>query len=244
VTLLGEIMEAHGGLDRWRRARRIRARVRTGGLLPRTRFPGNKLARFQATIDVGQPRVIVFPFPTDDRRAVFDRGAVRIESEVGEPIAARRGARQQFHGLAGLRRNLRWDALDTVYFGGYALWNYLTTPLLLARDGVEVREGEQWKHGRETWRRLEVMFPPSIPTHCPHQTFYADSAGRLMRLDYTAEVIGRFARAAHELDAHREFDGLLFPTRRRVHPRGPRNRALPRPILVALEIESVRVEFN
>ena len=53
----------------------------------------------------------------------------------------------------GLRRNLRWDALDSVYFAGYAMWNYLTAPYLLTREGVEVGEGDTWTEGAQTWRR-------------------------------------------------------------------------------------------
>jgi hypothetical protein len=67
---------------------------------------------------------------------VFDRGDVRIETRDGELINARRNARAAFAGLSGLRRNLRWDALDAAYFAGYAWWNYLATPMLLTREGV------------------------------------------------------------------------------------------------------------
>jgi len=28
------------------------------------------------------------------------------------------------------------DELDFIYFGGYATWNYLTAPFLLARKGL------------------------------------------------------------------------------------------------------------
>jgi hypothetical protein len=50
------------------------------------------------------------------------------------------------------------------------------------------------------------------------------------------------AKAAHYADGHREFDGLVFPTRRRVRPRGPGGRALSRPTLVAVDVLEVVVE--
>jgi hypothetical protein len=31
TALLNEVLEAHGGLERWRKARTVQARVRTGG---------------------------------------------------------------------------------------------------------------------------------------------------------------------------------------------------------------------
>ena len=243
MELLDEMLAAHGGVERWSRARTIRARGKTGGLLPRTRMPGNKLAEFEVTVDVTRPHSVLSPFPADGLRGVFTPDQVTIESDDGRTVEARRHPRRAFSGLSGVRRNLRWDALDTTYFAGYAMWNYLTAPFLLTWDGFGLREGAPWRHGRERWRRLEVAFPSTIPTHSDTQTFYVDAAGRLRRHDYTAEVVGGWAHAAHHLDAHREFDGLLFPTRRWVRPIGPGNRSLPGPTLVAVEVESVRVEF-
>jgi hypothetical protein len=66
------------------------------------------------------------PFPRQGRRGVFDHGEARIESQAGETIEARANPRPAFFGRPGLRRNLRWDALDSTYFVGYAMWNYMT----------------------------------------------------------------------------------------------------------------------
>ena len=157
-------LEAHGGLERWRAARTIRGRVRSGGLLIRTRVPGNRFADYRLTVDVDQPRAVMDPFPEDGQRGVFERGRVRIETDAGDLVASRDDPRPAFFGRAGLRRNLRWDALDSAYFAGYAMWNYLTTPLLLTRDGVEVSEGEAWEEVGESWRRLEATFPEGLDT--------------------------------------------------------------------------------
>jgi hypothetical protein len=205
-------------------------------------MPGNRLADYRLTVDVREPRAVLDPFPSDGERGVFERGEARIETQRGEVVAARRAARSVFTGLSGLRRNLRWDALDSTYFAGYAMWNYLTTPLLLMRDGVRVDEGEPWPEGGEEWRRLQVDFPHDLDTHSAHQTFYVDPSGLVRRHDYTAEVVGGWAKAAHLLADHREFHGLTFPTRRRVRPRGPGNRVLPGPTLVWIDLDEVRVE--
>ncbi|GAB7150328.1 hypothetical protein LRC537489_35740 [Mycobacterium riyadhense] len=173
---------------------------------------------------------------------MFDRGDVRIETRDGELISARRNARAAFAGLGALRRNLHWDAHDAAYFAGYAWWNYLSLPLLLTRDRVSVTEGDPWLEAGERWRRLEVGFAPDIHTHSQRQTFYVDDAGLIRRHDYVAQPIGRWAHAAHYCDDHRHFAGLVFPTRRRVRPRGPGGRTLPYPILVALDIDQVEIE--
>ncbi len=242
TALLDELLDAHGGLQRWRAARTIHARVRSGGLLIRTRVPGNRFMDYRITVHVQQPRTILDPFPRKGQRGVFEPGATRIESHDGEVLASRRDARAAFFGGSGLRRNIRWDPLDSVYFAGYAMWNYLTFPYLLTRDGVEVSDGATWLQDGETWRRLEARFPPTIDTHSSRQTYYVDEGGRLRRHDYVAEVVGRWARAAHYCTDHIEADGLLFGTRRWVYPIGPGNRSMPFPTLVSLQLSDLRVE--
>jgi hypothetical protein len=217
--LLDEVLTAHGGLERWRAVTAVTAHGELGGLL-RSRFPGNRMADVTARVELAEQRAVFYGFPQQDQQAVFDRGNVRIETRDGEAISARRNARAAFTGLSGLRRNLRWDALDVAYFAGYAWWNYLSTPMLLTRDGVSVTEGDAWSEAGERWRRLEVGFPQGIHTHSQRQTFYVDAAGLIRRHDYVAEPIGAWARAAHYCSEHRHFDGLVFPTRRRVRPRG------------------------
>ena len=140
--LLDEVLDAHGGAERWAAARRIRSRVRSGGLLIRTRVPGNRFADYEVTVEPAERRAVLDPFPKDGLRGVFDSGEARIEAEDGAVIESRANPRAAFSGGSGLRRNLRWDALDSTYFAGYAMWNYLTTPYLLTREAVEAREGE------------------------------------------------------------------------------------------------------
>jgi hypothetical protein len=242
TSLLDEVLDAHGGLERWRAAGTIHGRVRTGGLLVRTRVPGNRLADYRITVHVQEPRTVIDPFPRDGLRGVFDGGTARIESHDGEVIRSRPTARAVFFGRSGLRRNFRWDPLDAVYFAGYAMWNYLTFPYVLAREGVEVTEGETRLEDGETWRRLDASFPPDIDTHSPRQTFYVDAGGRLRRHDYVPEVIGGWARAAHHCADHVRAGGLLFPTRRWVRPIGPGNRSLAFPTLVSLRLTDLRVQ--
>jgi hypothetical protein len=173
---------------------------------------------------------------------VFDRGDVRIETHAGEQLDTRTDPRSAFFGLSGIRRNVHWDPLDVAYFAGYASWNYLTAPLILTREGVEVHEGKTWQERGETWRRLEVRFPPGLHTHCPRQTFYVDGDGLLRRHDFVAEPVGSWAKATLYCDQHRQFDGLIFPARRHVFPRGPGGRVLARPTLLALNFDDIEIE--
>ncbi len=202
----------------------------------------------RVAVELDQMRTRLEPIPSNGRVAVFDAGEVRLETSAGDVLESRTDPRSLFFGRSGIRRNLRWDMLDATYFAGYAWWNYLSAPLLLTRDDVEVTAGQLWQEpgvdGR--WQRLEASFaraPTSVlATHSPRQTFYFDEDGLLRRHDYVAEVVGGWARAAHYCDAHAEAGGLVFPTRRRVRPVGPANRSLPAPTLVALDISEIEVE--
>ena len=235
-AFVAEVVEAHGGRERWESVRAIRGRVRTGGFLPRTRFPGNRLRDADLEVELAAVRAVGAPFPEAGHRGVFERGSVRIETDDGYVLASRSRPRDAFLGLSGLRRNLRWDALDTGYFAGYAWWNYLSFPLLLLREGVQVRLAGT--------RRLDVTFPPGVDTHSPRQSFHFDDELRLRRHDYTAEVVGSWARAAHLCERHTTVDGLLLPLRRRVYPAAPGGRRLPGPVLVALDLSEVRIDYS
>jgi hypothetical protein len=73
------------------------------------------------------------------------------------------------------------------------------------------------------------------------QTFYFDENRHLRRLDYTAEVVGRWAHAAHFCEDYRDFNGFKAPTRRTVRPLVWGGMTLPGPTLVAIEIHDIRL---
>ena len=173
---------------------------------------------------------------------MFDRGDGRIEPSDAEQPDNRTDPRSAFFGLSGLRRNVHWDRLDVAYFAGYASWNYLTAPLLLTREGITVIEGEPWQESGQQWRRLEATFPAQIHTHCQKQTFYVDTDGLIRRHDFVAKAVGSWAKATLYCDQHRHVDGLIFPTRRRVLPRGPGGRVLSRPTLLDLDFDEIEIE--
>ena len=208
-----------------------------GGFAFAMRFKRGALSRVAGRVSTREPRTVLTPYPKPGQRGVFERERVWIETDRGEQVVERRDPRSAFGG----RRNLWWDDLDLLYFAGYALWNYATTPFLFRRPGFELEEVEPWTEGGELWRRLHVRFPADIPTHSPEQDFYFDAQGTLKRLDYTAQVFGGWARAAQYCREHRDFSGLLVPTRRRITPRRPDNKPLFGPTLVWIEIHDVQL---
>jgi hypothetical protein len=156
----------------------------------------------------------------------FDGQHVRIETRNDARIVAQREMRWSADGTAVTHR-FGWDDLDLLYFLGYALWNYAVTPFVFLWSGFECREGSPLRvRNGEMLRSLHVTYPPAFPTHCREQRFYFDKARRLRRIEYSADVFGGWARAVHECDSHRTFDGLVFPTHRIVFARSSSGRAL------------------
>lgn len=113
----------------------------------------------------------------------------------------------------GRLKHLTWDAEDAIYFFGYALTIYLSIPFLLSSLPIQTRP---WKNGGF---RVDAVFPKQIHSHCREQRFYFDKSGLLVRHDYTADVIGKFASAAHFTSDYQEMGGLPIACQRRVFAR-------------------------
>ncbi len=185
-----------------------------------------------------EPRFVFFDFPRPGQQAEFIGDAeVRIKDRQGGIQARRENPRSAFRRW---RRQLYWDTLDFIYFGGYATWNYLVTPFVFARPGFRFKMLEPVAGSPAgPLRRVQVDFPPDIPAHCARQTLWFDEKRLLRRIDYTAEVVGGWARAAHLCDGYKNFQGLMAPTRRKVLPRAWGRSLMPGPKLVVLEVHEL-----
>ncbi|CAN5444429.1 hypothetical protein BH20ACT15_BH20ACT15_15610 [soil metagenome] len=63
----------------------------------------------------------------------------------------------------------------------------------------------------------------------------------MRRHDYAPLVVASFAQGIHFSYDHTDVDGIVFPTRRRVLPRGPGGRPLPGPPVVTIELDRIAV---
>jgi hypothetical protein len=237
ALLLKKIIEAHGGASYWRGLEAIEAELSASGFLFTSKFrPALDRVRVRAYTD--EPRLTFFDFPERGQNSEFfgDR-EVAVQGADGAVVARRSNPRAA---LGGWRRLFYWDHLDFVYFAGYATWNYLMTPFLFLRPGFAIEEVKPLPPGSPYFKKLRVTFPDDVPTHCREQIFYFDDDLLLRRLDYTAEVIGRWARAAHHCDDYKTFDGLKIPLRRRVSPVFLGRQVSSWPTLVSIDIHSAR----
>jgi hypothetical protein len=241
MSLLDEVYAAHGGFARWAEVRVVTLDLRIGGNILATRFTSPRARALQVTVDARRIHATLRPFPRSGQVGVFEADRVRIETDDGRVVAERSIARDDDGRVV---RRLVWDDLDVLYFLGYALWNYTVTPFLFAWPGFECRESGEWREpDGSVWRTLTVTAPRGFPTHCREQAYYFDRQGLLRRLDYTAEVFSHLARGAHLCEAHRTFDGFVWPTHRVVYFR--RANRMPVRLVSVMEgwITSVAVQF-
>src|SRR5258707_1219331 len=208
-------IEAHGGLDRWKRFGTVSAHGINGGVLWGAKGNAGVLDDVTVTVDLRKEKVSHWPFGSPDRRSRFEPQRVALEDANGNVLEELLEPRSSFKGHT---LETPWSDLQLAYFAGYAMWTYLNIPFLLARHGIESEEVEPWEEPGETWRRLKVRFPTDIATHSAQQTLYFDRQGLLRRQDYNVEIDGT-SGAAHYVYDHKEFFGIVFPTKRRVFPR-------------------------
>ncbi len=239
IEIAEQTIAAHGGRQLWESASEIGVEISSGGLAFASKLQGHAVRGVQARISTQGQHVVFAPYPRPGQRGVLEAGGtVRIETDEGGLVEARENARRAF---SDLRHKLWWDRLDILYFATCALWTYISTPFVLAREDYGVREIDPWNEDGLRWRRLAVRFPDHVHTHSREQVFYVDGDGLIRRHDYTAEPIGGWAKAAHYCFEHRTFDGLVVPTYRRVYPRKANNQRRARPSLVWIEVPTATV---
>jgi hypothetical protein len=223
---------AYGGRSLWQSAVTLETEVSAYGLaFTLKRRPFFRHARIVE--EVHRPFSALTPIGRNPGvTGILDGHDVRLEDENGRVVSERRSARDCFR--IG-RRLLWWDDLDMSYFANYASWNYFTLPALLMHEEIVWTELEPGL--------LEARFPDGIPTHSRLQRFRFDrESGCLLQHDYTAEIISPLARASNVVLQHaRNSAGILYPSVRRVTPRGPKGRPLAKPVLIHLDIHDYRL---
>ena len=236
--LLAQIVDAHGGINRWKGYEKVEATIVSGGGF----FPLKGLVQDseprRMTVWLHEQRSSVQPYGGPDQRTMFTPQRIAIEKLDGTIVAERRDPRDSF---AGHQMSTPWDALHRAYFNGEALRTCLTTPFLLAMEGVTVEETEPWNEGAETWRVLRAHFLGSIETHSLVQDFFFDADLTLRRHDYNVNIAGGFG-GAQLTSNYTVVNGIHLPTRRRAYTRGPARRPIFDMLMVSIDISNV--SFN
>ena len=233
--LLTKVLEAHGGLERWRTYNKVEATIVSGGGFFALKGVLQDANPRRMTVWLHEERSSVMPYGAPDQRTMFTPERITIEKLDGTLVAERLAPRDSF---AGHQMHTPWDPLHRAYFNGEALWTYLTTPFAFAMDGFRVEETAPWQAGKETWRVLRVYFPGSIGTHCEVQDFFFDEKVELRRHDYSVNIAGGFPAAQLMLE-YTEANGMRLPSKRRAYTRGPDRRPILDMLMVSIDISDV-----
>lgn len=233
--LAKHVIDAHGGIDRWRGFKTVTAHLVQGGALWGLKGKAGVLDDTYVTIDLRREHASHAPFGDSGRKSSFTPDLVELQNPQGHPIEALPHPRASF---AGDTLETPWSDLQLAYFAGIAMWTYLNMPFLLAEDGVESTAIGAWQEKGETWQRLHVRFPANIATHSTEQTLYIGDDGLLRRHDYDVEIAGN-TPGAHYISDYREVDGILFPTKRRIYPRQPDGQSLVEPLVVSIDLDKI-----
>jgi hypothetical protein len=212
ADLVRHAADAHGGFDRFRRVESFSlVALDLSGPLPRMK--GIHILPARIEVFPHERKTIFHGYPQLDQFGVFEHGQVSLYSQAApnEPMMRSERHRDTFRGL---RKNRRWSELDTLYFFGYALLDYMSFPFVL-KDLPFVESCQYQKNGR-TYRGVTVEFPANSDTHGKYQSLYFGEDGRIVRHDYKAEVVGFWANGAHFWNDYQSVEGFSFPTRRNV----------------------------
>jgi hypothetical protein len=232
--LLKLALDAHGGLDRWKKVKAIKLTASITGAIWYVKGKGDFLKNVVLTAETGNERLTV-DFPGQDRRAIFEPERVTIETEGGTVIEARDNPEKSF---AGQQRETPWDDIHVAYFVGEALWTYLNTPFLYAREGFVTEEIASIPVEHEIWRRLKVTFPDEVKSHTREQISCFGPDGLLRRHDYTVDILGG-ATGLNYASEYREVDGIIVPSKRRVYAYEGDYQLVKEPLLVAIDMGEI-----
>jgi len=234
--LLDKAIDAHGGWQRWQAVNEIVLDMHAVGVWHMKGWP-NAFAQTRVVVDTHRQYAEYSPFIHPGQRGVFEGNRTRILSADDSVVSEQSDALSTFKGHTLMTP---WGEQQLIYFGGYAIWTYLTTPFLFRMDGFKSKEIEPWEEGDHVWRRLKVEFPDYIRSHSREQTFYFDDHGLLQRHDYSVDILGGTSSANYATE-HKTFDGLVFPTRRRVYATTPDNRPNLERVAVAIDIQHIEL---
>ena len=230
------VIDAHGGIARWNKVKTIKGDMSiTGGLWARKGWPDALKAACVAATARDQ-WISYQPFTNEKLRSSCTPDRTMIETLDGKPLRNRDNPRAAFDGQAV---DTPWDDLHLAYFSGYAMWNYLNTPFIFALPGFKTEEIEPLDEQGEKRRRLKVVFPDHVATHCAEQIFHVNGEGLICRVDYSAVVAGG-APTAHYMSGYRDFSGIKVATKRQALRRNADGTAIPNPVIVAIEIADIQ----
>lgn len=176
--LLDKVVLAHGGLARWNDHQVVRAAALIGGDLCDSAVSGTTR---QITVFPYLARALVEPSSSPSCRSDLVANRLSIIREDGTVIS-------EIEDVRTMPMNYDPSAPTDKVFGAFlaccTIRTLLTTPFLLAMEGVELNELVPWNEDGDRWRVLRAAFPPGFDTAARVQDFFFGGDFLLRRHDY------------------------------------------------------------
>jgi hypothetical protein len=241
LDLREKIVRAHGGRQRWSEVKSIMGCTSMGGLGFASHLQMNPLrdVDFQFQAELG--RLVLMNFPRMGAVGVFTPDRVWIEDGAGGCVESRESGADL---LRSQRQHLAWDSLDVLHYAGTMIWQSLQLPFALLDPAVKVEEQGAAEVSGERWQRLLLRYPKGMPSMAAEQVLYCDSTGLVRRLDYSVSSYNPWLKLAQCWQRHESFSGLVYATRRAVHPCIAAGQVWRLITLVWLELDDIVVSTN
>ncbi len=238
ASLLDEVLDAHGGFDRWNQLEQVHAHLIQGGVVwALTGHPG-QLSDVFVTANLHKQWVSHEPFLSPVLRSIYPPDQVIIEEKDGRPDETSRISARE---LAGHTLETPWSNLRLVYFASTSMWTYLTPPFTYALPGFETQEIDPWDEKGERWRRLRVTWPERPVGHSRVQTLYIDDEG--LFVTSTTRSTSRARPGAHLLEGgYADVAGIMVPARHAIFARDDQGNVMADPLTVSIDVDQVEVE--
>ncbi|MEZ2418347.1 hypothetical protein [Luteibacter sp. RCC_6_2] len=234
-TFVDDILDAHGGLDRWRRFTTVHAKLLQGGALWGLKGKAGVLDDTAVTVSTDRQWASHAPFGTRAARSDFTSQRIALLDASGTVMEAMDRPRASFEGHS---LESPWNDIQLAFFAGCAMWTYLNTPFLLAWEGVHAEDGGTWEENGETWQKVNVRYPDSLEVFSKAQAIYVGPDKLVRRLDYDVEIAGN-TPGAHYVDGYIDVSGIRIPTRRRIYPRLADGTSSGEPLVVSIELSDI-----
>jgi hypothetical protein len=236
--LLKFTIDAHGGLENWRKFKNVSAHLKIGGITWALKQVLGIMDEINVISSTIEQHVSYSPFIKEGWHNTFEPNKVAIIDGQDILIDQLYFPRNSFNGYA---TETPWSKLQLTYFTGYAMWTYLNAPFCFTDPGYDVKEIEPWTEDGQSYRRLQVLFPDEIATHSKKQVFYIDETGLFKRHDYNVEILNN-AASVHYTTDYTEVQGIKFPTNRKVYKRNDDNTALvPNPLFISINLSDIKL---
>ncbi|MBB3452500.1 hypothetical protein FHT86_000756 [Rhizobium sp. BK313] len=237
MTLLDEVLEAHGGLAHWRDMRRFVVHMSIDGSLLESKGWGGALREMVVEGQSLEPYLRMTGFGAVGQVGFYSPDWILLQQLDGTVLGEWTGPPAA---LAGQVDERQWSAQELAFFCGYRIWHDLGAPFLFAGPGVRCEDAGLWHESGETWRRLRIGFENDVLC-TREQHLYIDANCLQRRLDYAAREAGERMVAQYTW-AHQSFSGIVIPTLRRSLLLGADGRPDPAVELLRSEIFDARFE--